>query len=166
SVYMLNRPYVILGVDWQDDSDADDEMNQPVTTFMLSQDAAARFEQYTESNIGRRSAIVLDGDILSVPVIEDVIRDSGQIRGARTLQEAEDLAVNLRSGALPAAIEVAQERIVEASLGADSIRHGLLAGAAGLLAVVAAMLVYYRWAGVNATLALALNGVLLIAALA
>jgi preprotein translocase subunit SecD len=72
----------------------------------------------------------------------------------------------LRSGALPAAIEVVQQRIVEASLGADSIRHGLQAGAAGLGAVVAAMLLYYRWAGANATLALFLNGVLLIAALA
>jgi len=109
---------------------------------------------------------VLDDEILSVPVIEDVIRDSGQIRGARTRQEAEDLAVNLRSGALPAAIEIAQQRTVEASLGTDSIRHGMQAGAAGLAAVVAAMLVYYRWAGANATLALLLNGVLLMAALA
>ena len=141
-------------------------MEQPVTAFTLSQDAAARFEQYTKANIGRRSAIVLDQEILSVPVIEDVIRDSGQIRGARNREEAEDLAVNLRSGALPAAIEVVQERTVEASLGADSIRHGVQAGAVGLAAVVVAMLVYYRWAGVNATLALLLNGVLLIAALA
>src|ERR1700689_3778396 len=103
-------------------------MDQRVTTFILSQDAAARFEQFTRANKGRRSAIVLDQEILSVPVIEDVIRDSGQIRGARNLQEAEDLAVNLRSGALPAAIEVVQERIVEASLGADSIRDGIRAG--------------------------------------
>ncbi len=109
---------------------------------------------------------MLDGEILSVPVIESAIRDSGEIRGARNLQEAEDLAVNLRAGALPAAIEVGQEMIVEASLGADSIRHGLQAGAAGLAAVVAVMLLYYRWAGANAMLALILNGVLLVAALA
>jgi protein-export membrane protein SecD len=134
-------------------------MEQPVTRFALSRDAARRFEQYTRSHIGQRSAIVLDDQILSVPVIEDAIRDSGQIRGARSLQEAEDLAVNLRSGALPASIEIAQERIVEASLGADSIRHGLQASAAGLTAVVAVMLLYYRWAGANATLALLLNGV-------
>jgi protein-export membrane protein SecD len=141
-------------------------MDQPVTTFTLSQDAARRFEQYTQAHIGRRSAIVLDQEILSVPVIEDVIRDSGQIRGARTREEAQDLAVNLRSGALPAAIEVVQEGTVEASLGADSISHGLQAGGVGLAAVVATMLLYYRWAGANATLALVLNGVLLIAALA
>jgi preprotein translocase subunit SecD len=163
--YLVDRQPVIRGTDLRGASAAG-SMEQPVTTFTLSQDAARRFEQYTQGHIGQRSAIVLDQEILSVPVIESAIRDSGQIRGARTLQEAEDLAVNLRSGALPAAIEVAHERTVEASLGADSIRHGLQAGAAGLAAVVAAMLLYYRWAGVNATLALVLNGVLLIAALA
>src|SRR5262249_47640242 len=109
---------------------------------------------------------VLDQEILSVPVIENAIGDSGQIRGGRTREEAEDLAVNLRSGALPAAIEVVHERTVEASLGADSIRHRLQAGAPGLAAVVAAMMLYYRRAGANATLALLLNGVLLVAALA
>jgi preprotein translocase subunit SecD len=90
---------------------------------------------------------------------------SGVIRGARTRQEAEDLAVKLRSGALPASIQLMQERTVEASLGADSIHRGWEAGVAGLVAVIAAMLLYYRWAGANATLALALNGVLLLAAL-
>jgi protein-export membrane protein SecD len=164
--YLVARQPIVRGTDLRDARVSTGEMDRPVTTFTLSQDAAARFEQYTRANIGRSSAIVLDEEILSVPVIENVIRDSGQIRGARTRQEAEDLAVNLRSGALPAAIEVAQERTVEASLGADSIRHGLQAGAAGLAVVVAAMLVYYRWSGANATLALLLNGVLLIAALA
>jgi preprotein translocase subunit SecD len=164
--YLLERPPVIRGADLRGARVSAGAMDQPVTTFTLSQDAARRFERYTQAHIGQRSAIVLDGEILSVPVIEDVIRDSGQIRGARTLQEAQDLAVNLRAGALPAAIEVVQERVVEASLGADSIRHGLEAGAAGLAAVVATLLIYYRWAGANAALALVLNGVLLIAALA
>jgi preprotein translocase subunit SecD len=164
--YLLDRQPVIHGTDLRGARVSAGDMGQPVTTFTLSQDAATRFERYTQAHIGQRSAIVLDQEILSAPVIEDVIRDSGQIRGARTLEEAEDLAVNLRSGALPAAIEVAQERIVEASLGADSIRHGIQAGAVGLATVVAAMLLYYRWAGANATLALLLNGVLLIAALA
>jgi preprotein translocase subunit SecD len=164
--YLLHGQPIIRGTDLRGASVSAGTMEQPVTTFTLSQDAARRFERYTQAHIGQRSAIVLDEEILSLPVIEDVIRDSGQIRGARTLQEAQDLAVNLRSGALPAAIEVAQERIVEASLGADSIRHGLQAGAVGLTAVVATMLLYYRWAGANATLALVLNGVLLTAALA
>ena len=163
--YLVDGQPIIKGMDLRDAHAATDAMEQPVTTFTLSREAAARFERYTEANIGRRSAIVLDEEILSVPVIQDVIRDSGQIRGARSQEEAEDLAVNLRSGALPAAIEVVHEQMVEASLGADSIRHGIMAAAAGLAAVVAAMLFYYRWAGANATLALLLNGVLLIAVL-
>jgi preprotein translocase subunit SecD len=94
-----------------------------VITFNLTADAATRFQKYTASNIGKRSAIVLDEEILSVPVIEDVIRDSGEIRGAKTVQEAEDLAVELRSGALPASIELMQQHTVEASLGADSVHQ-------------------------------------------
>lgn len=163
--YLLDKQPIIRGTDLHDAHAATDAMEQPVVVFVLSRDAATRFERYTEANIGQRSAIVLDQEILSVPVIQDVIGDSGEIRGAQNQQEAEDLAVSLRSGALPAAIEIVQERTVEASLGADSVRHGLQAGAAGLAAVVATMLIYYRKAGVNATLALLLNGVLLAAVL-
>ena len=163
--YVLPNQPVIRGTDLRDASTAMDSTEQPVTTFNLTADAAKRFEKYTEDSIGKRSAIVLDGEILSVPVIEDVIRDSGEIRGAKTMQEAQDLAVKLRSGALPASIELMQERTVEASLGADSVHRGLEAGAVGLVAVVATMLLYYRWAGANATLALSLNGLLLLAAL-
>ncbi len=164
--YLLDNRPVIRGADLRDARVGADNAQEPVTTFTLTQDAAIRFEQYTRTHINQRSAIVLDNEVLSAPVIEDVIRDSGQIRGARSLAEAQDLAIDLKSGALPAAIEVIQERTVEASLGADSIRHGLQAAAAGLAAVVAAMLIYYRRAGANATLALILNGILLLAALA
>jgi len=163
--YVLRSQPVIRGTDLRDARTAMDSIEQPVTTFNLTADAAARFQKYTAANIGKRSAIVLDGEIISVPVIEDVIRDSGEIRGAKTVQEAEDLAVELRSGALPASIELMQQHTVEASLGADSVHRGLVAGAAGLVAVVVTMLFYYRWAGANATLALALNGLLLLAAL-
>ncbi|SPF35492.1 Protein translocase subunit SecD (fragment) [Candidatus Sulfopaludibacter sp. SbA4] len=164
--YLLKTPPVVQGTDLRDARVSMGDLSQPVTTFSLSQDAAKRFERYTQANIGRRAAIVLDDQILSVPEIEDVIRDSGQIRGARNRQEAEDLAVSLRAGALPAGVEVLQERTVEPSLGADSIRSGMRAGAVGLGAVVATMLIYYKRAGANATLALLLNGVLLMAALA
>jgi preprotein translocase subunit SecD len=164
--YLVTDHPVIRGADLRDARVGAGNTQEPVTTFTLSQDAAIRFEQYTRTHINQRSAIVLDDEILSAPVIEDVIRDSGQIRGARTVAEAKDLAIDLKSGALPAAIEVIQERTVEASLGADSIRHGMQAAVAGLGAVVAAMLIYYRQAGANATLALILNGILLLAALA
>jgi preprotein translocase subunit SecD len=164
--YVVKGRPVVRGTDLRDARVAAGPVGQPLTTFTLSQDAAGRFERYTQANLGRRAAIVLDRVILSVPVIEDVICDQGVIQGARSREEAEDLAVNLRSGALPAAIDVVEERTVEASLGADSIRHGLAAAAAGLAVVCGTMLAYYRWAGANATLALFLNGVLLVAALA
>jgi preprotein translocase subunit SecD len=163
--YVVDSQPVVHGTDLRDARAAAGPAGQAVTTFSLSPNAGKRFEQYSRAHIGRLSAIVLDGEILSAPVIEDAIGDSGQIRGARTLAEAQDLAISLRAGALPAAIEIVQERTVEASLGADSIRHGMLAAIAGLTAVVGVMVAYYRWAGANATLALALNGVLLIAAL-
>jgi preprotein translocase subunit SecD len=163
--YVVRSQPVIRGTDLRDARAAVDSTEQPVTNFNLTADAGARLQSYTAANIDKRSAIVVDGEILSVPVIEEVIRDSGQIRGAKTVQEAEDLAVKLRSGALPASIELMQESTVEASLGADSVHRGLEAGAAGLVAVVATMLLYYRWAGANAILALALNGLLLLAAL-
>jgi len=164
--YLVDEKPVIRGSDLRDARVSVNAAEQPATTFLLSVAAAPRFEDYTRTHQGQRAAIVIDQEIVSVPVIEEVIRDSGQIRGARTFQEAEDLAMNLRSGALPAAIAVVQEHTVEASLGKDSIRHGVQAGLAGLAAVVAAMLLYYRSAGVNATLALLLNGLLLMAVLA
>jgi preprotein translocase subunit SecD len=164
--FVLDRQPVIRGDDLRSARASVGADGQPVTAFTLKQDAARRFEQYTLARVGRRSAIVLDGEILSAPVIEEAIRDSGQIRGAHSLEEAETLAVNLRAGALPAAIEIAQQRTVDASLGADSIRHGVTAAAVGLAVVVAAMLMYYRQAGANAVLALMLNGALLIAVLA
>jgi|KBSMisStandDraft_5_1062788.scaffolds.fasta_scaffold01820_7 preprotein translocase subunit SecD len=163
--YVVRSQPVIRGTDLRDARTSVDSTEQPVTTFNLTTDAAKRFQKYTADSIGKRSAIVLDDEILSVPVIEDVIRDSGEIRGAKTVQESQDLAVKLRSGALPASIELMQQHTVEASLGADSMHRGLEAGSAGLVAVVATMLLYYRWAGANATLALALNGLLLLAAL-
>jgi preprotein translocase subunit SecD len=140
-------------------------MNQPVTAFTLGNEAAERFQRYTKANIGTRSAIVLDNEIISVPVIESAIRDTGQIRGARSVAEANDLAISLRSGALPAAIAVLQERTVEASLGADSIHRGVMAALAGISAVVTVMVLYYRSSGINATIALFLNGLLLVAVL-
>ncbi|HEY1335865.1 MAG TPA: protein translocase subunit SecD, partial [Bryobacteraceae bacterium] len=164
--YVLAGRPVVRGSDLRDARTAADSMGRAVTAFTLTQEAAARFEQFTRANLGRRTAIVLDGDILSVPVIEDVIRDTGQIQGAPNRAAAEDLALNLRSGALPAGVEILQQHSVEPSLGADSIRRGFRAAAAGLAAVALAMLLYYRRAGVNATLALVLNGALLLACLA
>ena len=109
--------------------------------------------------------MVLDNQIRSVATIQNRISDQGRITNVGTEQEASDLALVLRSGSLPAGIIYLDERSVGASLGADSIREGIVAGLSGLLAVILVMLVYYKRSGINAVLALFLNTVLLIAAL-
>ena len=135
------------------------------TSFVLTQDAAPRFSRFTGANIGRQLAIVLDGSVLSAPTINGQIADQGVIENVGTREEAADLALVLRAGSLPAGLLYMEERSVGPSLGADSIRSGMTAGAAGLIAVVAVMLIYYKGAGVNATVALVLNAFILLAAL-
>ncbi|MEP7352361.1 MAG: protein translocase subunit SecD [Acidobacteriota bacterium] len=135
------------------------------TTFVLTQEAAKRFEKFTGDHIGKRLAIVMDHKVLSAPTIEAKIGDNGVINNIGTREDAADLALNLRSGSLPAGLKYIEERSVGPSLGADSIRSGLMAGVVGLVAVVLVMLVYYKKAGVNATIALLLNAVILLAML-
>jgi len=135
------------------------------TTFVLTQDAGKRFSRFTGANIGKQLAIVLDGLVLSAPTINGQIADNGVIENVGTREEAADLAITLRAGSLPAGLLYMDERTVGPSLGADSIRAGFTAGGAGLIAVVLVMLVYYKGAGVNATVALILNAFILLAAL-
>ncbi|HEU4391514.1 MAG TPA: protein translocase subunit SecD, partial [Blastocatellia bacterium] len=120
---------------------------------------------WTGKHIGNLLAIVLNNEIRSAPNVESEIRDRGVIKGSFTRQAAEDLALVLRSGALQAKLKYAEERTVGPSLGADSIRQGVTASIAGLLAVVLVMLFYYRLSGVNAVVALMINLILLLAAL-
>ena len=134
--------------------------------FELKPAAAEKFEQWTSKNIGNLLAIVLNDEIKSAPSINGAIRDRGQITGSFTKDQAEDLALTLRSGALPAKIVYLQESTVGPSLGADSIRHGVFASIVGLALVVLFMLAYYKLSGVNAVVALILNLVILLAGLA
>jgi len=164
-VYILSRTPVVTGRDLRDASPQQDQNGRWETRFQLSQDAAKRFERFTSANIGKPLAIVLDKNVLSAPTIRDKISDTGVITGIGTHDDAADLALNLRAGSLPAGVEYLEERTVGPSLGADSIRAGLYAGMAGVIAVVLVMLVYYKKSGINATLALILNAVILIAAL-
>jgi preprotein translocase subunit SecD len=164
--YLLTRIAVITGRDLRDARPGQDpNTGRWETNFVLSQDGARRFERFTEANIGKRLAVVLDNQIRSVATIESAIRDSGRITGAFTQQEASDLSLVLRAGSLPAGILYLEERTVGPSLGADSIQQGLRAGIIGVIAVVLVMLLYYKKAGINATLALILNAVILVAAL-
>jgi preprotein translocase subunit SecD len=134
--------------------------------FNLKPIGADRFGAWTEKNIGNLLAIVLNDVIRSAPSIRDKITDSGEITGSFSQQEAEDLGLTLRSGALPAKIVYLEERTVGPSLGADSIRQGITASLVGLALVVGFMLFYYRFSGLNAVVGLLLNLVLLLAGLA
>jgi preprotein translocase subunit SecD len=165
-VYLVARTPIVRGPDIRDSRPQQGDLpNAWDTGFVLSQDAAKRFAAYTGSHVGQRLAIVLDGKVLSAPRIENQISDTGRITGARTQEEASDLALNLRAGSLPASVLYLQENTVGPSLGADSIREGFIAGVAGVLAVIVAMLIYYKKSGINATLALILNAIILIACL-
>lgn len=164
--YIIGRTPVVTGRDLRNARPSRDEFGRWETDFTLSQEAARRFGRFTEANVGNRLAIVLDGMVRSAPTIQSRIDDSGRITGAGDEREASDLALVLRAGSLPAGLVYLQESTVGPSLGADSIRQGFIAGIAGLIAVIAVMLFYYRRAGVNATLALILNAVILIGVLA
>ena len=129
-------------------------------------EGARKFGDATSKNIGKQLAIVLDNRVKSAPSIRSRISDSGQISGGYTAEEARTLALVLRSGALPAQIQYLEERTVGATLGTDSIRKGVTAGAWGLALIVVGMLFYYRLSGLNAVLALLLNGVFLLGAMA
>jgi preprotein translocase subunit SecD len=163
--YLVSRSAIVHGTDIRDASAAQGELNRWETNFVLTQQAARKFETYTQANIGNRAAIVVDGVVISAPTIQSKISDTGRITGATSQEESADLALNLRAGSLPAGVKYEEERTVGPSLGADSIREGYRAGLAGVVAVVFFMLIYYRRSGINATLALILNAVILIAAL-
>jgi preprotein translocase subunit SecD len=133
--------------------------------FSLKPAGAQKFGDWTSKNINNYMAVVLNNEVKSIAYIKSRIDDQGEISGQFTKATAEDLALTLRSGALPAKIEYLEERTVGPSLGADSIRAGVTASLAGLIFIVAFMLFYYRGAGINAVVALILNMLLTMAAL-
>ncbi|HUG80983.1 MAG TPA: protein translocase subunit SecD [Bryobacterales bacterium] len=164
--YILNAVPVVMGSDLRNAIPGRSPTDQTwQAEFFLSPEAGARFGDYTGANVGNALAVVLDDRIRSVATIRERIADSGSISGLSGQQEAIDLTVVLKAGALPASVEVLEERTVGASLGADSIRQGVRSALVGLLLIVVAMLVYYRKAGINAVVALLLNLLILLAVL-
>ncbi|WP_111641798.1 protein translocase subunit SecD [Marinimicrobium alkaliphilum] len=134
------------------------ETREPVVTFRLDDAGARRFGELTRANVGRALAVVLDGEVITAPVIRSVIAGgSGEISGHFTAAEASNLALLLRAGALPAPLEVVEERTVGPELGSDAIAMGISAGLVGTLLVFGFMLVVYRRWGLIASTALALN---------
>jgi preprotein translocase subunit SecD len=166
--YVLSRAPVVTGRDLRTAIENRNANNpgQWQVNFTLSPDAAQRFGPFTEKNLHRQMAIVLEHRVYSAPVINGRIDDSGMIEGSFSQETAHDLAIVLRAGALPASIKYLEERTVGPSLGADSIRHGVQASVLSLVVVMLFMLVYYRISGGNAVLALILNLVILLAVLA
>jgi protein-export membrane protein SecD len=134
-----------------------DQLGSPVITFELKPDGAKTFATYTASHIGKVLAIVLDNQVLSAPSINSAIPEGrGEITGKFTLEEAQNLAVQMKYGALPVPLEVVSRSSIGATLGADSVRKSMVAGLIGLLAVLVFMMVYYRLPGFLASLALIL----------
>ena len=160
--FLVSRAAAVTGRDLRDARMNRDENNRPDIEFSLTGDGGRRFANFTSAHVNDSLAVVLDNKVQSVATINETIHDQGRITGSFTEQEAKDLAMVLRSGALPAGIRYLEERTVGPSLGADSIKHGVLAAVIGMLAVMIFMLVYYRGAGINADLALLFNLVILL----
>jgi preprotein translocase subunit SecD len=145
----------------------DSQFNEPYVSINFDKKGARIFERITAENVNKRLAIVLDQNVYSAPVIQEKIAGGqARITGRFTTEEARDLAIVLRAGALPAPVNILEERSVGPSLGADSIRQGLLSMCIGGLLVVVFMVIYYKTAGLIADLALVLNILLIGAGLA
>ncbi len=164
--YGVRKSVPVTGRDLKSARVTKGPLGQPTVGFSLTPDGSHKFGDLTRANIHRPLAIVLDNKVVSAPNINSEINDSGVIEGSFTPQQANDLALVLRSGSLPASLTTLEERTVGPSLGRDSIRQGVLASLIGFVLLVLAVILYYRWAGVNAVLALFLNLVILLGMMA
>ena len=166
-VYLLERASVVEGTDFRDAQPSTDQNGRPNLTFTLTTEAGDRFYKYTSAHSKDSAspgsmAIVLGNRVREVASINSAIRDRGEITGSFTKDEVDNLSLMLRTGALPASIDTLETTTVGPSLGAASIRQGVIAAVAGMMAVLVFMLIYYRGAGINADLALFLNLVILL----
>jgi preprotein translocase subunit SecD len=164
--YAVRKVVPVTGTDLKTARVQKGKLGEPVIGFSMTPDGARKFGELTGNNVNRKLAIVLDNKVVSAPVINSRIDDSGVIEGRFSQQQAADLALILRSGSLPASLTTLEERTVGPSLGRDSIRQGVLASLIGFIALIVAVLVYYKRAGVNAVLALLLNLVILLGMMA
>ncbi len=160
--YLVRRVAAVTGRDLRTARPSLDQNNRPAVSFSLNQDGARKFSSVTGANIGRNLAVVLDGRVVTAPRIDGRISDEGQIYGVFTQQEVQDLSLVLRSGALPASLTYLEQRTVGATLGADSVRAGILASLGGLTLVTVFLLAYYRLSGINALVSIAMNLVVLL----
>jgi protein-export membrane protein SecD len=166
--YILKRRVEFTGKYLTDAKPRYDEFHTPEVTFTLTKQGGRRFATLTGANIDKPLAITLDGRVESAPVIQSKIRDNGRITmgTGSTYEDASDLAIVLRAGALPAPVKMAENRVIGPSLGQDSINKGALAAVIGVLAVILLMGIYYKLSGVIADFALLFNIYFLLAAMA
>jgi preprotein translocase subunit SecD len=165
SVYVLQRVSVVAGSDFRSADPGTDQNGLRDVRFTLTNEAGDKFWDYTSANVGKSMAVVMGGRVREVANIKSAIRDSGEIEGSFSPEEVEILSKMLRTGALPASLNYLEDRIVGASLGADSIRDGVTAAIVGVLVVMVFMLIYYRGSGINADVALILNLIILLGVL-
>jgi preprotein translocase subunit SecD len=164
--YVVRRVPAVTGRDLRNARPTLDENGRPAVSFSMNNEGAVKFGTFTQNNVGKNLAVVLDNRVVTAPRIEERINDEGRIHGNFTQQEAGDLSLVLRSGALPANLTYLEERTVGPSLGQESIRAGVLASIGGLLFVMLFMLAYYKLAGINAMVSIVVNLVILLGLMA
>ena len=164
--YLVRRVAAVEGRDVRSARPGLDSNGRPAVNFTLNADGARKFADVTGNNIGRALAIILDNRVHSSPTINGRIQGDGIIEGAFTQEQVANLSLILRSGSLPASLTYLQEQQIGPTLGADSIRSGIIASLVGLLLVVSFMLVYYKLSGVNAIVALIFNLIILLGLMA
>ena len=167
STYVVERRSIIGGENLVDAQPGfDSQTNQPIVNFRFDGQGSRKFGKITTDNVGKLFAIVLDNEVISAPIInEPILGGSGMISGSFTVQEANDLAILLRAGALPAPLVILEERTVGPGLGADSIRSGQIASLLGLLLVLIYMFVSYGRFGIYSNISLLINLSLIVAIL-
>jgi preprotein translocase subunit SecD len=164
--YVVRKIAPVTGRDLRAAKPGLDENNQPAVHFELKSAGASKFGKLSGENIGRYLAIILDDKVVSAPKLEGRITDQGRISGGFTAESANDLSLTLRSGALPASLTNLEERVVGPTLGADSIRAGVISSVVGLVLIMVFMLFYYKLSGINAIVALIFNLVILLGLMA
>ena len=167
STYVVERRSIIGGENLVDAQPGfDSQTNQPIVNFRFDGQGSRKFGKITTDNVGKLFAIVLDNEVISAPIInEPILGGSGMISGSFTVQEANDLAILLRAGALPAPLVILEERTVGPGLGADSIKSGQIASILGLLLVLIYMFASYGRFGIYSNISLLINLSLIVAAL-
>ncbi len=164
--YPLQKSAAVTGRDLMNSTTTTDRFNQPAVSFTLNKEGTSKIEKVSAEHIDEQMAVVLDDVVITAPRIRGKLSSNNQITGNFTMQEAKDLSLKLRAGALPAGMKYLEERTVGPSLGEDSIRQGVVAALLGFVLVMVFMLAFYRLSGINAIVALLINLLIIVGTMA